>query len=120
MDQLGDGFEACPKISNASSIKHIMPENGGKDEDESQHETMAHNNYVTPTEEVRYAESIRRFEHDIVVYQSRIEELEDKVCQADEQILRQGTQIFQFDLMICRIGEILQEYQQHNQTYDFD
>ncbi|KID93494.1 hypothetical protein MAJ_10544, partial [Metarhizium majus ARSEF 297] len=55
MDQLGDGFEACPKISNASSIKHIMPENGGKDEDESQHETMEHNNYVTPTEEVSHA-----------------------------------------------------------------
>lgn len=119
IDHLGDGFEACPKISSPSSTEHITPGNGEKYEDERQDETTAHNNGVTPTEEAWYAESIRKFEQDIVIYQSRIEELEEKVSQADEQILRQGARIFQFDLMINRIGEVLQEHQQNNQTYDF-
>lgn len=119
MSHLGDGFEACPKIPNLSPTEQITPENAKKHKDENQDETTAHIYCVAPMEEARYAETIRQFEHDMVFYQSRIEELEKKVTEADEQILSQETQIFQFDLMVGRMGQILQEYQQNNQTNNF-
>ena len=68
-------------------------------------------------EEAWYMDNIRQLEHDIFASQTRIEELERKIAEADEQILNQGTQIFQSDLMVGRIAQVLQEYQQSSQNY---
>ena len=68
-------------------------------------------------EEAWYMDNIRQLEHDIFASQTRIEELERKIAEADEQILNQGTQIFQSDLMVGRIAQVLQDYQQSSQNY---
>lgn len=115
---LGSGFQACPKNSNFSPAELALNTIEEDIKVVNRDETIVPVEGGASAEEAWYVDSIRHLEHDILLSQTRIEELERKIREADEQILNQGTQIFQSDLMVGRIAQVLQEYQQSNQNYN--
>jgi hypothetical protein len=114
---LGNGFQACPKNSDFSPAELALNTIEEDIKAVNRDQMTMPVDYGASAEEAWYVDSIRQLEQDIFVSQTRIEELERKIVEADEQIVNQGTQIFQSDLMVGRIAQVLQEYQQSNQTY---
>lgn len=117
MAGLGHDFQACLRGQNCIRTEPVPT---ADEEDckltEVREPTEFNGHSLTREARCNVDERIR-LENDLFMARTRIEEFETRLRETNEMLANQETQLFQYDMMMGRISQVLQEYHQSSQAF---
>ncbi|KAK2595181.1 hypothetical protein QQS21_007086 [Conoideocrella luteorostrata] len=115
LSNIGVGIQAWASHFDQSGGTLARSEEDQKDRNGA--ETTSRAFHSSCMVDCHHLDNSRLLEGDLFLARTQIEELEMKVKESEQRISNQESQIFQYDLVVDRIAQVLQEYQQSNQGY---